>query len=244
MPARRRQSSRMWEGPVLSALAHAGLVALALVALPWLRAPRERAAPILSVSLVAPATLDAAIAALSRPPPAQEGPPRVQPPSPTPAADTPVTDPPDEPTDAVLPTLAPAFDPDSPLGLGPVLATPDLPAHRPHARPGTAESPPPADPAVAAADFAAAVRGAVLGQVGNRAPGPTGTVRLALIINREGRLLAARLMKPSGVPSLDRAAADAARTARLPAMPEAMPQARITVEIDVVFAAIENENGG
>ena len=61
-------------------------------------------------------------------------------------------------------------------------------------------------------------------------------MRLRLVVNREGRLLAARLVAASGSAALDRAAVDAARTALLPEMPESMPNIRTTVEVELVFA--------
>jgi len=67
MPRRRMRSGAIWAGTGLSAAAHAGLLALALVAPPWLRAPRERPLPVVSVAVVTPADFEAA---LTRPPPA------------------------------------------------------------------------------------------------------------------------------------------------------------------------------
>jgi TonB family protein len=71
-----------------------------------------------------------------------------------------------------------------------------------------------------------------------------GTVRLALVVNRDGRLLTARLVAPSGSATLDRAAVDAARTALLPPMPDAMPHTRATVEVELVFAPGPEGRGG
>ena len=102
--------------------------------------------------------------------------------------------------------------------------------------PGSRPTAPPVSAAEAAAAFAAAVREAVARQFVEPAAGSGGAVRLALIVNRDGRLLAARLVASSGSAGLDRAAIEAARTARLPEMPEAMPNARTTVEFDLVFA--------
>ena len=115
---------------------------------------------------------------------------------------------------------------------------PDRPALAP-ARPA-----PPADPAQATAAFRSAVRTAVEKQAGATAAGVGGTVRLVLIVNREGRLLAARLVAGSGVGSLDRAAIEAARTALLPRMPDAMPNARATVEVELVFEPPPDGRGG
>ena len=237
MPARRGRSGGLWAGAALSGLAHAGLVGLALVAPPWLRPHRERPAPVVAVALVTPAAFDAAIAALTRPPP--PAPPPVPPAPVLRAAPSTVAPPPapeEAPESAALPTLAPAFDPEAPLGLDPRPAAGDLPAHRPRPRAGPAAAPSPADPDLAAAAFEAAVRAAVAERAGAPAGEVGGTVRLALIVNREGRLLAARLLAGSGSAGLDRAAIEAARTALLPEMPEAMPHSRTTVEVELVFA--------
>jgi protein TonB len=245
----RDRSGALWAGAALSGLAHAALVGLALVAPPWLRAHRERPVPVVTVALVTPAAFEAALAALTRPDPA---PAAKAPPVPTvpepPAAAPPVEAAPEAgetgaaTPEGALPTLAPAFDPESPLGLGPKPAA-DLPAHRPRARPGIGL--PTGSPAAASATraeavaaFEAAVRAAVLEAQAAAAParGPGGAVRLAVVVNREGRLLAARLVGSSGSAAVDRAAVEAARTALLPEVPEAMPNPRVTVPVDLVFA--------
>jgi TonB family protein len=250
MPARRVRSGAIWAGAGLSGLAHAGLIALALAAPPWLRAHRERPLPVVAVALVTPAALEAALAA--RPPaPAPAAAPAPapldapgRPPPAASVAEPPPGEPPEEPP--ALPSLAPAFDPESPLGLGDPRPPADLPAHRPHARSGPPPpvAPAPVDRAEAAAAFEAAVRAAVAGRLGPVAPDAAGTVRLVLVVNREGRLLAARLAAPSGSEELDRAAVEAARTALLPQMPDAMPNVRATVEVDLVFAPAAAGRGG
>jgi TonB family protein len=234
----------LWAGAALSGLAHAGLIALALIAPPWLRPHRERPVPVVAVALVTPAAFDAAAAARARPEPAPP------PPAPAPAAPAPVTTPAPaaetEPEATAPPSLAPAFDPESPLGLALRPQAADLPAHRPRPRPGPrapAAAPAAIDAAAAAAAFEAAVRAAVVERLGRPLEGAGGTVRLALILNRDGRLLAARMVAGSGSPPLDRAAVEAARTALLPAMPEAMPNTRATVEVELVFAPSARQGG-
>jgi protein TonB len=236
----------MWAGAALSGLAHAGLIALAAVAPPWLRPHRERPVPAVAVALVTPAAFDAAVAALARPEPvAARPPPAAEPAPPVPAvAPPPEAEPEAEPEGVVLPSLAPGFDPESPLGLADRPTATDLPAHRPRPRPGSrTPAAAPADAAAAAAAFEAAVRAAVLERLGRPLAGGGGTVRLALIVNRDGRLLAARMLAGSGSAPLDRAAVEAARTALLPAMPDAMPNTRATVEVELVFAPAPAQGG-
>jgi len=235
----------MWAGAGLSGLAHAGLIALALAAPPWLRAHRERPVPVVAVALVTPAAFEAALAARQPPAPAPQPAPAIpsRPRRAPPAAALPEALPADPPP---LPSLAPAFDPESPLGLGGAPRATDLPAHRPRPRQGQYPqvAAPPADTAVATAAFEAAVRAAVAERLGPGQADLAGTVRLALIVNRDGRLLAARLVAPSGSARLDRAAVDAARTALLPAMPDAIPNTRATVEVELVFAPAPEGRGG
>ena len=120
MPARRRRSGAIWAGAALSGLAHAGLVALALVAPPWLRPHRERPVPVVAVALVTPAAFEAALDALSRPPPAHEPAPAATPArvAPAVAARPAVPALVKEPEPAALPSLASAFDAEAPLGIG------------------------------------------------------------------------------------------------------------------------------
>jgi protein TonB len=240
MPARHGRSGAIWAGAAASGLAHAGLIALALVAPPWLRPHRERPVPVVAVALVTPEAFEAATADRRQPEPAPQ-PARASPAAPLPApppaaAPDAAAAPPPAPT---LPSLAPRFDAGSPLGLGPTPPPADLPAHRPRARPGqpgAVTAAPPADGAAAAAAFQAAVHAAVAERLGPADHEAGGTVRLALIVNREGRLLAARLIAASGSARLDRAAVEAARTALLPPMPDTMPNVRTTVEVELVFA--------
>ena len=241
MPARHRRSGAIWAGAAASGLAHAGMIALALVAPPWLRPHRERPAPVVAVALVTPEAFEAALAARQRPEPAPE-PDRVPPAPPTPApppATVPDAPAPAPPPATTLPSLAPGFDAVSPLGLGTTSEAADLPAHRPRPRPGPrgpVALAPVEETAAATAAFEAAVRAAVADRLDPAETDLGGTVRLLLVVNREGRLLAARLVAASGSAGLDRAAVDAARTARLPPMPESMPNVRTTVEVELVFA--------
>ena len=219
MPPRPGRSGALWAGAALSGLAHAGLIALATLGPPWLRPHRERPVPAIDVALVTPAAFEAANAAPTPPAEAPATPkapdrPALAPARPVPPADPAVAVPEPFPE----PTLAPAFDPESPPG--------------------------PADAAQATAAFRSAVRTAVEKQAGATAAGVGGTVRLVLIVNREGRLLAARLVAGSGVGSLDRGAIEAARTALLPRMPDAMPNARATVEVELVFEPPPDGRGG
>ena len=138
----------MRAGIPLSALAHAGLIALALWALPWLRARPGAPPAVVAVTLVTAADLAAFVHAASPPPPTQPLAPPAPSPAPPPALPPGATLPPPEPEPD--PTLAPAFDPEAPLGLGGTdalsLVAPPPPsleqrlAQPPEPRPGPADA--------------------------------------------------------------------------------------------------------
>ncbi len=103
----------MRAGILLSAAAHAALIALAISALPWLRVRPEPPPPAVAVTLVRPGEL----AALSRPATPPEPPPAPAPAPPAvppPPLSPPAAAPPPEPDPAE--GLAPAFDPEAPFG--------------------------------------------------------------------------------------------------------------------------------
>jgi periplasmic protein TonB len=171
----------MRTGALVSAAAHAALLALVLRGLPWLRPHPEDPVPAVEVSLVTAAELAAAEAAAVLPRGAV-APPAPEPEPPKPAPEPPRPDPRTSETATTGPdgidvelfgeeiSLAPAFDPQRPLGLPDTqlaLATPDstpeaapTPANlapaaaaRPRPRP---ESPAPERGAAGSADRAAA----------------------------------------------------------------------------------------
>ena len=108
----------MRAGIALSALSHAGLIALAVWTLPWLRVEPGLSTPSVAVTLVSDADL-ADLARAAAPPPA---PPQPEP-SPKQVARTPAlppgaTLPRPEPVNDPKDDLVPAFDPEAPFGLG------------------------------------------------------------------------------------------------------------------------------
>jgi protein TonB len=165
---------------LISAAAHAALLALVVRGLPWLRPHAADPVPVVEISLVTAADLAAAeaVAALPRgapaPEPPEPDPPEPDPPDPKPAAQQPEPPPAPEDPDAELLgeaiSLAPAFDPEHPLGppgqavatLPPPAAAPERPATlapatapRPRPRPEAARAAPTPDGAGGAADRAA-----------------------------------------------------------------------------------------
>lgn len=255
----------MYAGAALSALGHAGLIALAVWAMPWMRAREAPPAPVIAARLVDPADLaDAARRAAAaeplppvEPPPAEAPAPVVPPvvqgprfvgPEPPEPEPEPVEPSPDEFT------LAPSFDAASPLGIAPGEApvAPDPEAvPDPEAAPeaeavpdaGTeaeveAEVPAP-DPAVLRAAHMEALSKAVVRArtypPAAKGRGLMGTARLYLEVGRDGRLMQAGLMSSSGSVSLDLAALDAAKRARFPAAPDDLPGASFTFLQDVFF---------
>jgi protein TonB len=227
-------------GILLSGLGHAALIWVAVHGPPWLRPHRERPPPVIAVSLLT----DAELAALA-PRPAPTSPAPAPAPEPSPAA-PPAPEPELEPPVAEEPaSLAPAFDPAAPLGLagdGAALR----PADRPRPRRGDAPAreaavaPWSGEAAALRSRYEEAVRTAVerarsYPEVA-RARGLEGSVRLHLILTREGRLLAAQLVRSSGAQTLDRAGLAAARDARLPAAPPELPNERFSFEVEVRFA--------
>jgi TonB family protein len=132
-------------GALVSAAAHAALLALVLRGLPWLRPHPDHPAPVVSVSLVTAAELAAADAAVlprgavpappepaaSAPEPESESAPEPGP-APRPAPRAPEPEPDAELLGEAI-SLAPAFDPERPLGVpGQAVATlaPDNPTAR------------------------------------------------------------------------------------------------------------------
>ena len=230
----------MRAGMALSAVGHAAIVALAVWALPWLRVRPEPTVSVVAVSFVS----ESAFAALVRR--AAEA--NTPAPAPTVAAPeverTPLAPrflPPPEPEtpEVAVPApgeigLAPAFDAASPLGIPGVEGT----------VPETEEPPAPPDASVPAegeimageaiADvavlrerhmmaLATAVRRAKVYPPASRGRGLGGVARLYLVIGRDGSLIELQLVASSGSVSLDRAAVDAARRARLPGAPDDLP---------------------
>ncbi len=231
-------------GTAVSALGHAAVLTLAIWALPWLRVRPEAPAPALSVSLVSEADL----AALAQRAAAAKVP--TPEPAPAPVPVRPAAAPrfvAPEQTEPAAPTpapedfgLAPAFDPASPLGF-PTTAepAPDLLADAPD--PFAEEPVPPPDAAVLRdrhlQALAAAVLRARVYPPAARGGGLMGTARLYLEVARDGSLVEVRLMASSGSASLDRAAVEAARRARLAAAPDDLPGASFAFLQDVPFEA-------
>ncbi len=250
-------------GIPLSAAAHAGVIALALWGLPWLRVRPAPPEPVLAVRLVTPAE----VAALSGGQPMPETPvaaPVPEEPEPAPIPELPLWQP-DPETEADVPELtdlAPAFDAAAPLGLeapSDLQVQPDaefgLPV-RPRARGAAAptreavrevivdEGAAGADAASAGAPavqagFEAAVRDAIArAQIYPRAAldrGITGSLRLGVRMSRDGRLVEARVARSSGSVVLDRAGLDAARRARLPAAPDGLGGSVFDFEVRLSF---------
>jgi TonB family protein len=249
---------------LISALGHGAVIWLALQAPPWLRARPRDPVPSVAVEIVTAAELAALEAALARGAAPAAPPPTPPPAEATPAAPaeqepTPVEPPPAAPT----PSLAPAFDPAAPLGLDADAPTrlavepPPRPRRFPSAdrtatlpapsgdagravetRPGN-EARAAAPSAAAAPDYGMAVRAAIAkARVYPRVArdrGLVGESRLLVIVDRNGRLVNARLLRSSGSRTLDEAALTAARNARLPAAPAELPGRRFSFEVAIAF---------
>jgi protein TonB len=266
---------------LISAAAHAALLALVVRGLPWLRPHAGDPVPVVEVSLVTAADLAAAeaVAALPRGVPAPEPDvPEPTPPEPKRAEpEPPQPDPRPDPAgidvelfgEAI--SLAPAFDPEHPLGppgqavatLPPPAAAPEPPtlapatASRPRPRPEVATAAPAPDGAAGSADRAAvggapgpsaadlraglaagvhaALAAAQTYPPRARDRGIAGAATLNLTVTRAGRLVAARLVGPSGSDALDAASLAAARNARYPAAPPELPGARFNFTVRLVF---------
>ena len=237
----------MYAGAAVSAMGHAGLIALAVWAMPWMRARQAPPAPVIAASLVDPAELEAARRARVPPPP---------PPSVAPTGEAPVVEgprfvgpepPAPEPEPEAVPpspdafTLSPSFDAAAPLGMAP--AVPEV-APTVEAAPAAEEAEEEADeeapdPGILrAAHMEALSRAVVRARTyppAAKGRGLMGTARLYLEVGRDGRLMQAGLMSSSGSVSLDLAALDAAGKARFPAAPDDLPGASFTFLQDVFF---------
>lgn len=245
-------------GLLLSALGHAGLIALVVWALPWMRVRPGEPIPVMEVSLLG----EEEFAALVRPPPPAPAPPSPTPspsPAPAPAASPrPAGGPQARPAPAAgeapapeAADLAPGFDAASPLGLGgpggeargaPEEGSPsrtlrnreDLRA----AREGDGEG------VEAGAETLEAYRAAVADGIAAarvypeiaRRRGLVGTVPLRVVVARDGRLVNARLLGSSGSETLDRAALAAARDAVLPPFTGEFPGGSMAVDVKIAFA--------
>jgi protein TonB len=259
-----RESDVRLAGLFLSLVGHAGLIALALWGLPWMRVSPEPPPEAVAVSLVSPAELAALVEGAREPPPAPE--PAPPPPEPPRAAPAPAPPPPAEPPEPALPDLAP-FNPDAPLGIVRPAETAPPPepstlsrATRPRPRPAppdeaaarTATAPvsgtgqagaggaaPVAAGTRALDAYQAAVRAAIeRAQVMPRAArdrGISGTARLEVSLQRDGRLARVRLAAPSGSGVIDAAALAAARRAVLPTPPPGLAVQGLRFVIDVRF---------
>jgi protein TonB len=251
-------------GLFLSIVGHAGLIALALWGLPWLRVRPAPPSEAVAVSLVSPAELAALVEGAREPPPAPEPAPQ-PPPEPPRAAPAPAPLPPAETPEPPPPDLAP-FNPDAPLGIVRPAETAPPPhptalarATRPRPRPApqdeaatrTAAAPSGAGQAgaggaapVAAGTraldaYQAAVRAAIeRAQVMPRAArdrGISGTARLEVSLQRDGRLVRVRLATPSGSGVIDAAALAAARRAVMPPPPAGLAVQGFRFVVDVRF---------
>ena len=149
-------------------------------------------------------------------------------------------------------SLAPAFDPQAPLGLTedttsspgadpvrPATAVPPRAADVSQVPPATGDPTAPDDRSGAREGYEAAVRAAVLRARGYpglaRERGLAGSVRVGIMLGRQGRLLTARLVRSSGSRTLDDAALAAVRDARYPAAPPELSTDRVSLEFDIAF---------
>jgi TonB family protein len=245
----------MWAGAFLSAAAHAAVIALALWGLPWLRARSEPPIPAVAVTLIRADAFAALSARKPEPEPAAVPAPE---PAPAPAPELPgptepAPEPPPEAEPPPEPDLSP-FDSAAPLGIrsegAPVPAPPPASPRviEPRARPTVTVRAPEAAPqgqgaarsaGADTAGYEAAVRAAIAAAQTYpdlaRVRGLAGTTRLQVTVNRDGRLVNARVLRTSGFQTLDRAALDAAVQARLPAAPGDLPGMRFTFEVGVIF---------
>jgi periplasmic protein TonB len=226
-------------GIPLSALAHVGVIWLAVWGLPWLRVRPQPPEPAVVVTLVSPAEL----AALSRGRPAPEAPPvEVAPPAqpvPERTFPEPEPEPGPEPEIPEPPDLRPEFDAGAPLGIeGPVRL--DRSEVEREATGSAGVDAATAGNVAGMAGFEASVREAISrAQIYPRAAldrGITGSLRLRVRVSREGRVLGAGVVRSSGAVVLDRAALEAARRARVPAAPAGLEGEVFEFEVRLVFA--------
>lgn len=237
MRRRRIGSWALGVGAVLSAAGHGALIALAAAGPPWLRAGGGTPASVVTVALIPEEAFAAAEAerlraasAAALPPEPAAVPPASAPPVELPSAGTGVArvepEPEPEATEP-LPSLVAPSAPETPFGVGAALTGPGKPSGM-----GTQPA-----ASLAPADAAAAFRKAVIGAVRGAFEEPeeieAPPARLSLLITRDGRLLTARFVQSSGDQARDRAAVEAARAARLPVIPQAMPEQRATVEVSL-----------
>lgn len=227
-------------GAAASAVGHAILIALAVWALPWLRVRPKPPPPVIAVALVSEADLaDLARNAAPTPAPPVAAPVPAPPPSAGPRFLPPEESEPEPPPAAPESIdLAPAFDATSPLGF------PEFGATVPEAEaepPPVAEEEIPPDPGelrerhlralARAIERARVYPPAAVGR------GLMGTAGLYIEVGRDGGLIEARLVASTGSASLDRAALDAVRRAKLPAAPDDLPGASFAFTQSLRFEA-------
>jgi TonB family protein len=202
-------------------------------------------------------------AAPAAPPPAPSPTTEPTPAAPAEREPAPVEPPAPAPAPSLAPSLAPAFDAAAPLGLDTdapsrlAVEPPPRPRRPPPAeRPATLPAPAglagraaetragsaalgAAPSAAAAPDYGMAVRAAIAkARVYPRVArdrGLVGESRLLVIVDRDGRLVNARLLRSSGSRTLDEAALGAARNARLPTAPAELPGRRFSFEVAIAF---------
>lgn len=229
------EAARRWSGSLgLAALIHAGLLALGLG---WAAsAPNSSGAPVLAVEL---ALAPAQPPATPEPPEPQPEPPRPEPPKPAPKPEA--VKPPPKP--APRPVPKPVVQPAEPAVAAPTAAPTAPPAPADAVDKATAAPTPGADAATRAA-VTRTWQGELLGRLERVKRYPRaaevrrreGVAVVGFVLDREGNLLEARLVRSSGDAALDAEALALPERARpLPPPPEHIGGARIEVVAPVRF---------
>lgn len=231
------EAARRWSGSLgLAALIHAGLLALGLG---WAAsAPSSSGAPVLAVELaLAPAEPQPA----PEPPKPQPEPPKPEPPKPAPQPEA-VKPPPPRPTPKPVPK--PVARPAEPAVAAPAVAPPAPPAPA-EADDKATTAPTPGADAAAQAAVTRTWQGELLGRLERVKRYPRaaelrrreGVAVVGFVLDREGNLLEARLVRSSGDATLDAEALALPERARpLPPPPEHIAGARIEVVAPVRFS--------
>jgi periplasmic protein TonB len=233
-----------WLGAPISAAGHAAVIALAVWALPWLRAGPDPEVSVVAVRLVSPESA-------APPPPVPASPDPAPPPSAsTPSVVRPEATTPHDAAPAAAPpprTFGGAFDPDAPLGI-PALSTasPDSEefdgAGRPAATPDVEDqgSDEAGDVLAYRDALQAAVERAKVYPQRARDRGLYGTTGVAATLGPGGALAGVRITRSSGAKALDDAALAAVRDARLPAPPESLAGTSLAYDLGISFTLRDN----
>jgi protein TonB len=228
--------------------AHGVLLATALVltrdALPT---PPPQPATVQMAFVAPPAAATTAPAAAEPVPPPEPPPPPPPEPLPVPEAAPAVAPPPEVPK----PPQRPA-----PVRAGPAPPRTPHPAPKPQTAPKPPSAPEaqtpgpaaPASPPHADEAHTAAIDGGWMRQVGAwlaahktypdeaRQRGEEGRLAVRFTMDRSGRVTDVEVVRGSGSPALDRAAVAMLQDAALPPLPKAMPQATVTVTVQIRYA--------